>query len=370
MSDYIYLDNNATTELDPLVLKEMLKDLGPPYNPSSTHALGKKAHLMLIEAREKIASLLKVKSEEIIFTSGATEGLNMLIKGLATPKGHIITTDIEHASIYNTILDLEKKGYSVSFLKTDGSPSLAQIKEAIEENTNLLVFSAVNSETGIISDFEEIAAFAKEKNIALILDGVALLGKKSFSIPLGVTAMAFSSHKIHGPKGIGLVYLSASAKLKPLLLGGSQEWQKRAGTENLSGILGFAKAIELAYENLDANVEKMLSLRDFFENALAKTLDISINGKSHRRICNTSNISFNGIDAEDLLMQLDLNKIAASHGSACSSRSLQPSRVLLNMGLGMPKAKSSIRFSFSRLTSHEQLIKTVNIIHAALVSLL
>lgn len=362
MSDYIYLDNNATTLLDPLVLEEMLKDLGEPHNPSSIHGLGKKAHLMLIEARAKVASLLNVKNEEIIFTSGGTESLSMLIHGLISPNSHIITTDIEHACIYNTVLDLQKKGYETTFLKTTGSPSLEQIKEAIKENTKLLIFSAVNSETGTVSDFEGIALIAKERNIALILDGVALLGKKEFSIPKGVTAMAFSSHKIHGPKGVGIVYLSSGSKLKPLFLGGSQEWQKRAGTENLAGIIGFAKALELAYKNLDANIKKMQDLKSLFEEGLSRKLDILINGGSSNRICNTSNIAFNGIDAEELLMQLDLNKIAASHGSACSSRSLQASRVLLNMGLGMDRAKSSIRFSFSRFTTREEIEKAIDII--------
>ncbi len=360
MSDYIYLDNNATTPLDPLVLKEMLKDLGPPLNPSSIHGFGKKAHLMLIEARAKIASCLKVKTDEVIFTSGGTEALNMLIRGLSTLGSHIITTDIEHACIYNTVLDLQKK-CRVTFLKTNGAPTVEQIEDALLEDTKLLIFSAVNSETGVLLDLEKVALLAKEKNIPLIIDGVALLGKKEFTIPEGVTAMAFSPHKIHGPKGVGIVYLSSHARLKPLLLGGSQEWQKRAGTENLAGIIGSAKAVELAYQNIHENVKKIELLRDLLENELSKRLGIEING-GQNRICNTSNIAFLGLDAEELLMRLDINKIAASHGSACASHSMQVSRVLLNMGLAASRAKSSIRFSLSRLNTKEEIEKAVEII--------
>lgn len=366
MKDYIYLDNNATTSLHPLVFKEIEAELnGPPSNPSASHYFGKKAKKRLLEAKESIATSLNITPREIIFTSGGTESLNLLIKGIAQSKGkgHIITTDIEHACVYKNILDLEKRGYEVTYLKTDhfGAPTLDQIKNSVKENTKLIVLSAVNSETGVITDFESIAGFAEDRNIAFVIDGVALLGKKRFSPPKGLTAMGFSSHKIHGPKGSGFIYLSSKLSLSPLLLGGPQEYNLRAGTENLAGIIGTAKAIELAYLDLDEGVEKMTLLRDHFEKLLCQKLAIQINGTGPR-ICNTSNISFTGVDGEEFLIQLDLNKIIASHGSACQSHSTMISRILLNMGLGKERASSSIRFSFCRQNTMEEINKTVEII--------
>lgn len=358
MNDYIYLDNNATTQLDPLVLEAMVTDLkGLPGNPSSNHLLGKKAKKKLLQAKETIACNLGINPGEIVFTSGGTESLNLLICGVikARGTGHIITTDIEHACIHKTILNLESHGCAVSHIKTGlyGTPTLDQIKELIKPTTKLIVLSAVNSETGVTTEFEQIAEVASEKNICFVIDGVAILGKKKFSLPKGLTAMGFSSHKIHGPKGSGFAYVSSDLTISPILLGGPQENSLRAGTENMPGILGTAKAVELAYKNLDENIAKITSLRNQLEGYLSKNLKIEINGKGPR-ICNTSNISFIGSDAEDLLMQLDLNKVMASHGSACQSNSHTLSRVLLNMGLSRELASSAIRFSFSRMNTKEE----------------
>lgn len=366
MNDYIYLDNNASTMVDPLVFEVIaseLKDL--PGNPSSSHLLGKKAKNKILQSKETIAKNLGVNPNEIVFTSGGTESLNMLIFGCIKAKGngHIITTDIEHASVHKTILHLQCHGCDVSYIKTGlyGAATLDQVKNLVCPSTKLIVLSAVNSETGVMTDFEKIAEFATENNISFVIDGVALLGKKKFFLPKGPVAMGFSSHKIHGPKGAGFAYISSDMDISPIILGGPQENNLRAGTENLPGIVGTAKAVELAYHNLDENICKISSLRDEFENYLSKNLPIKINGEGPR-ICNTSNISFIGLDAEDLLIQLDLNKIMASHGSACQSNTHTLSRVLLNMGLSRDVARSAIRFSFSRMNFQEEIKKAATLI--------
>lgn len=366
MNDYIYLDNNASTMVDPSVFEAIASDLkGLPGNPSSSHLFGKKAKNKILQAKETIAHHLAVNPKEIIFTSGGTESLNMLILGCikARGNGHIITTDIEHASVHKTILHLESQGCDLSYIKTGlyGAATLDQVKNLVRPSTKLIVLSAVNSETGVMTDFEKIAEFATENNICFVIDGVALLGKKRFFLPKGPIAMGFSSHKIHGPKGVGFVYISSETNIAPIILGGPQENNLRAGTENLPGIVGTEKAVELAYQNLDENIKKMAFLRDEFEKILSKNLSITINGQGPR-ICNTSNISFIGLDAEDLLMQLDLNKIMASHGSACQSGTHALSRVLLNMGLSRDEARSAIRFSFSRMNSKEEVEKAGKLI--------
>lgn len=350
----IYLDNNATTQLDKKVLKKMLIDLkGPPYNPSSNHFFGKKAHALLIQARAKIANILKKEKEEILFTSSASETLNMLIRGFSKKDAHIITTDVEHPCIFNCVKNLK----NVSFLKTGpcGVVKEDQILSAIKPNTKLLILSFVYSETGVICDIEKIAKIASDNNIFFIVDGVAAIGKIKFTIPKEVSSMVFSAHKIHGPKGCSFAFIKKDFPYTPLILGGSQEYNKRAGTENLSGILGAAKALELAYDKIDQKIEKMQSLRDLLEELLKKELDISINGKG-LRVCNVSNIAFPNISAEDLLMLLNQNKIYASHSSACTSRSFKPSRVLLNMGIKETQVKSSIRFSISRMNTKKEII--------------
>ncbi|EKE20900.1 MAG: hypothetical protein ACD_7C00437G0003 [uncultured bacterium] len=364
MNQKIYLDNNATTVLDPKVL-EVITQENYPLNPSSIHYYGRKAKNLLIEARNLIASFLKTKPENLIFTSGGTEAVNLAIRGLVFQGPcHIISSKIDHVSVYNTLTYLEKKGHEVTCLDTDeyGAVKPEQILQNIKQNTKLIVISAVNSETGVKTNLEQIAKIAYENNLFLAVDCVALLGKELFSIPKGVTTMAFSSHKIHGPKGIGLCYFSSKTKLNPVLFGGPQENGQRPGTENLSGILGFAKAIDLLNSYLPKAAQTMQNLRDYLENTLLSNLkEISINGKGPR-ICNTSNICFKNVDAESLLILLDQNNIMASHGSACSSGSMSISRVLLNMGISPIDAKSSIRFSLSRNTTKEEIDQALKII--------
>lgn len=363
----IYLDNNATTILDPLVKKAMLKELdGPPSNPSSIHKYGQKAKKTLSQARTDIANILNVKPYELIFTSGGTEAINMCIYGFINNdySSHIISSMIDHSCVFETINLMNKRGCEVSLLKSNeyGHITCEMIEEEIKDNTKLIVISAVNSETGVKNDISKIAKFAKERNIHLIVDGVALLGKNHFSIEDGISCMCFSAHKIHGPKGIGLAYIKSKMGFSSLINGGPQEFFKRAGTENLSGIIGLSESIKLAYNDMSKKISYIKNLRDTFESILQNNLEkIHINGKSER-ICNVSNIAFEGVDGESLLILLDQENIAASHGSACSAGAIEPSRILINMGIDKKLAKSSIRFSFSRFNTIEEIKKAAYII--------
>ena len=356
----IYLDNNATTEIDPRVREVMQVELAsPPSNPSSVHTFGQEARKRLVRARQTIATALGVKPRELIFTSGGTEALNSLLRGFFAEKkgGHLVTSSIEHSSLYTTAKALEKEGTLVTFLEPGlkGFVTAQEVEATLRPGTSLVALGAVSGETGIKNPIEAIAQLCHAKKIPFLVDGVALLGKELFSIPEGVSAIAFSGHKLHGPKGIGLAFARNSFKWQPQLTGGDQEWAKRAGTENLPGIIGLAKAIELLQQELPKASRRMEILRDRFESALAARYPLTIHGKESPRICNTSNIAFSGIDGETLLLQLDRAGILASHGSACASGALEPSRVLLNMGVPKTLARSSLRFSLSRFTTEEEI---------------
>jgi cysteine desulfurase len=358
----IYLDNNATTPLDEEVLQVMTQEALLPLNPSSSHSYGNHAKLLLKEARLTLSKHLGISPEELLFTSGGTESMNFLIKGLYPRQGTILTTSIEHPSVHETILDLEKKGASVSYVPVGawGAPTIDFIKSHLNPNISLMVFSAVYSETGVKIDLPALAHLALIHRIPLVIDGVALLGKELFSIPKGVKGMGFSAHKLHGPKGIGAAFLSCEASLiSPLMRGGHQELGMRPGTEPLDAIRGFAKAVALAEKALPEATEHMAYLQRHFEDSLKKALPhVTINGEGPR-VCNISNLVFHEIDGETLLLALDRLGIYASLGSACSSGAIEPSRVLLNMGLSRKQAKSSLRFSFSRKTTLEDINEAV-----------
>jgi cysteine desulfurase len=363
----IYFDNNATTLLAPEVFEAMSQELNaPPSNPSSVHEYGRGARSRLAKARSSIASYLKAKPSEIIFTSGGTESMNGLIQGYCEPlkPGHIITSSIEHSCVQKTLAKLEEKGWKVSYLPAsiEGCVSPEQVDSAIEANTHLIVLSAANSETGVKHDIEKIAQIAEKQKIGFIVDAVALLGKSPLTIPKGVTAMGFSAHKFHGPKGIGFCYVKSPTKIKPIIFGGEQEFTLRSGTENLPGIMGLAKAIEMIYES--PPFDEMETHRIYFENQLIKNASpLFINGEGEK-VSNVSNIYFPGIDGETLLIQLDMHGVLASQGSACASGSLEPSKVLLGMGLGTDRAKNSLRFSFSRYTTKEDIDRALKIVIA------
>lgn len=368
MNKRIYLDNNGTTFLDPRVQDVIIHTLQHSHgNPSSIHAEGRQARALLNKARQSIATFLKVKPTEIIFTSGGTEGLNMILRGIFgfNPTGHLITSSVEHASVYATARRLEScPGCHVTFLNPGsyGAVQAAAVKDALRSDTRLIALMAVNNETGVRTDIESIAALAKEAKVPFLVDGVGLLGKEPFNIPEGVSAMCFSGHKIHAPMGTGFAYIRSTLKMDPYMTGGDQEYGKRSGTENLPGILALQAAIQIIAAEIEESSTKMRTLRDRLEKNLQASLsNVVINGEGSR-VSNTSNISFENVEGETLLSLLDLEGISVSHGSACASGALEPSRVLLNMGLSKKRAASSIRLSLSRFNTQEEIDKAVDAI--------
>jgi cysteine desulfurase len=365
----IYLDNNATTFVASSVIDAVVHvHQNYPGNPSSPHQFGRDSKKLLLKSRETIASFLKVRPKEIIFNSGATEGANLILRGiLSLTKGHVLTSDVEHACVHSTLKALTDEGtVNTTFLPAGlkGFVSKEQILEAIRPDTKLIALMAVNNETGVKTPIEEIAQIAEEKKILFFVDGVALFGKELFTIPSGVSAMIFSGHKFHAPKGCGFMYLKSTLKLLPQITGGEQEYNRRGGTENLADIAAMAEATRLLNDELPLVSKNMLELRQHLEESLKKEFKdlIIINGEGER-ICNTVNIAFRGMDGETLLAALDMQGIAASHGSACASGALEPSRILLNMGLSLEEARSSIRFSLSRFTTKEEIDRTLDVLH-------
>lgn len=371
MTRRIYLDNNASTPLDPqvsLYLTEMIPLL--VGNPSSTHRFGQTIRSLISKARDSIASRLKIKPNELIFTSGGTEGINTAIRGLVAgkPPGHIITSVAEHSCVHGTCKFLESQGYTVTYLPVGswGAVLSQAVEEAIKPNTQLVALMAVNNETGVKTDIQSIAEITQKHQIPFFVDGVALMGKEEVVMHPGISAMAFSGHKFHALHGSGLLYLRSGVKCHPLLIGGDQEQGRRAGTENVLGILSMAKAIELIKPQ---SISYMRGLRDQFEHALLQALpgQILINGEGPR-VANVSNLAFLGKDGESLLIYFDQAGLAVSHGSACHSGSLEPSRVLVSMGLPLARINGSIRFSLSRLNTPEEIEDAVQLIIARLKS--
>ena len=364
MKTRIYLDNNATTGVDPQVLEVMLPELSlTPCNPSSSHYFGQEAKQRLQSSREIIAAFFNVKPHEVIFTSGGTEAMNLMLRGFFSReiRGHAITSNVEHACVYNTLSALQKNGLDVSFLHAGllGAVSPDQIQKALQSDTRFIVISAVNNETGVKHDLDAIGQIALGAGIPLIVDGVAWLGKELFALHPGISGICFSGHKLHAPKGIGFAIVRSTFKIHPYLTGGGQEYSLRAGTENLPGIIGMAKAIELLKIELPEATYRMAMLRDRLETGLMqKANPVVVNG-SGKRICNTCNLSFPDAHGEDLLIALDMAGIAVSHGSACSSGALEPSRILTHMGLPLEMTRSAIRFSLSRHTTLEEIDRTV-----------
>lgn len=368
MKQRIYLDNNSSTAVDPKVAELIYQDLCTGVgNPSSLHSFGQEARNKIAKARHVIASYLSTKPQEIIFTSGATEGLNMAIRGELAKhsQGHIITSNVEHAAVFATLKEYEAHGFQVTYLPAGlyGAITPEAVNQALRSDTKLIVLMAVNNETGVKTDIHTIANLAKMHTIPFVVDAVALCGKEAFSIPQGVTSMCFSGHKFHAPKGIGFNFLRSGQKLVPYVTGGEQEAGRRGGTENISGIIGLGEAISLLCDVLPDATRRMEKLRDKLEAELKAELGsfLSVNGEGPR-ICNTSNLVFQGVEGETLLALLDMEGVAVSHGSACASGALEPSRILLNMGIGTDFARSSIRISLSRLTTEEEIDRSIAII--------
>lgn len=375
MKQRIYLDNNSGTAVDFRVAELIYQDLCTGVgNPSSLHSFGQETRNKITKARHAVASYLNAKPQEIIFTSGATEGLNMAIRGELAKhsSGHIITSNVEHAAVFATLKECQTQGFEVTFLPAglSGAVSPEAVHQALRKDTRLIVLMAVNNETGVKTDINAIANLAKIHSIPFVVDAVALCGKEVFSIPQGVTSMCFSGHKFHAPKGIGFNFLRSGQKLIPYLTGGEQEAGRRGGTENVPGIVGIGEAINLLRQELPDATTRMERLRDQLETELKAELKdiVSVNGEGPR-ICNTSNLAFQGVEGETLLALLDMEGIAVSHGSACASGALEPSRVLLNMGIGTDFARSSIRISLSRLTTELEIDRSIALICKVVKSL-
>lgn len=370
----IYLDFNASTPIDPRVLNVVVKALESDYgNPSSTHFHGQQARQTLDKSRQTIANFLQVKPQEIFFTSGGTEGAHLLLNGilLQKSKGHFITSTIEHACVYETCKELEKKGYEATYLSSGewGAITPDAVQAAIRPDTRLITLMAVNNETGIKTDWEAIAEIAAAHHIPFVMDGVALLGKEAFYLPRGLTAAFFSGHKIHAPKGIGFCMCRQSIKLAQVITGGNQENNRRAGTENLAAIAGLAEAIKILQDEQSLITPHLNSLCKLLEESLSTQLfGTHINGQGPR-VANTVNLSFDHVDGESLLMKLDLEGISVSHGSACSSGALEPSRILLNMNIPLEQARTAIRFSVGRTTTLQEIEQAVYLIVKAINSL-
>jgi cysteine desulfurase len=363
-----YLDNGATTKLDPLVGEEMqryfLEDYG---NASSLHTPGQKAKKALELARETIAKRINAQPEEVIFTSGGTESDNFALRGVAYAnknKGnHIITTRIEHHAVERTCKSLEKEGFKITWLNVDkdGFINLDELEKAIGPSTILVSIIHANNEIGTIQDMHSIGKICMKKNVLFHTDAVQSFTKVPIDIKKdNITLASFSAHKIHGPKGVGALYIKKGTKIKKFLEGGSQENNLRAGTENVSGIVGFAKAAELCIEE---DLEKITELRDYFISRIEEEIpQVKLNGPRKHRLCNNINITFRFIEGEALLIKMDDKGIAASTGSACSSRELKPSHVLTAIGVPAQEAHGSIRFTLSRFTQKEELDYTVKIV--------
>ncbi len=361
----IYLDYNASTPIAPavqqVIMQHMAEELG---NPSSVHLHGKLCRRQLEESRQSIAQFFDVKPQEVFFTSGATEGAVTLLRGIMQKKGagHIISSKGEHACVYQTLQELSQQNIEVTFLPIDawGAPLPEAVKAAIRPDTKLITITAVNHETGVKTDVEAIAAIAQSKNIPFVVDGTAWIGKEVITLPKGVSALFFSGHKIYAPKGIGCYICRSNLKYNPLWIGGGQEFNRRGGTENLLGIIALAKAICILKNEQAQMIIHMQAMRDLLERELKQRLpNVSVNGAGPR-ICNTSNLAFGGVDGESLLIGLDAAGISVSHGSACAAGALEPSRVLLAMGLPQALVRSSLRFSLGHMTTEKDIMEAID----------
>jgi cysteine desulfurase len=359
----IYVDNNATTQVSPEVLEEMLPYFNEFYgNPSSMHTFGGKVEQKITEARGRIASLLGTSPEEIIFTSCGTESDSTAIRAaiLSNPgKKHILTSRVEHPAIKNHYEYLSKNGYRVTFVPVDrkGRLDLDYLNDNLGDDTALVSIMWANNESGVIFPIEEISKIVRKKGIVFHTDAVQAVGK----IPMDLNAMAvdmlsLSGHKLHGPKGVGALYVRRGTKYTPFMIGGHQEMGRRGGTENVASIIGLGKAAELAAAHLSENYSHVKQLRDKLENEILKRVSNTIiNGDRNHRLPNTTSIAFEYVEGESILLMMDQFGICASSGSACTSGSLEPSHVLRAMGVPFTAAHGSVRFSLSKYNTEEEI---------------
>jgi len=367
----VYLDHNATTPVHPEVLKAMTYYFSEGFgNASSIHQSGREAKAALEGARDTIASILGCKSSEVFFTSGGTESDNFAIKGVAYAnrnKGkHLITSPIEHHAVEASCRFLQREGFDVTYLPVDGEGFVdpGDLKKAIRPDTTLVTIMHANNETGVIQDIKALASVTREAGINFHTDAVQATGKIPYRIDdLGCDLLSISAHKLYGPKGVGLIYIRSGVRIQTWNEGGGHERGRRAGTENIAGAVGLAEAMKIADRDLAAETRTLVSMTTrFYELARERIPDIRLNGSFDRRVPNTINLSFKAVEGEAIVLSLDLKGIMVSSGSACTSGAMEPSHVLKAMGIPSQMAQSSIRFSFGRSNSPDDVEYVVDIL--------
>ncbi len=367
----VYFDHSATTPVDPLVVEAMVPFLKEKFgNPSSIHSYGREVKVALEEARESVAEFCNVRAADIYFTSGGTESDNMAIKGIAYElknKGkHIITSKVEHHAVLHTCEALEKEGFEATYVAPDkyGMIHPEAVEKAIRKDTILITIMHANNEVGTINSIEKIGEIAREKGVLFHTDAVQSFGKIPIDLSkLPVDLMSMSGHKIYAPKGVGVLYVRKGVRLAQLTHGGGHERSRRPGTENIPGIIGMAKAVELRKERMNYENEYVKKVRDkFYENVTQAIPRVFLNGHPKKRLAGHLNLSFQGIEGEALLLSLDLKGVAASSGSACTSGSIDPSHVLSAMGIKPELAQSSLRFTLGKDNSEEDVEYTLGIL--------
>jgi cysteine desulfurase len=365
----IYLDHSATTPIDSRVFEAMKPYLTEHYgNPSSIYRAGQDVRKVVEDARESVAKLLGAAPKEIIFTSGGTESDNTAIKGVALNRGngHIITSVIEHPAVLRVVGWLEKQGFAATYVPvgSDGLVDPDEVRKAVRADTIVISIMHANNEIGVIQPIEEIASVAHEREIPFHTDAVQTFGKVAIDVgKMGIDLLALSAHKIYGPKGTGVLYVKKGIKFDPCVHGGHQEWGKRGGTENVAGIVGLGRAAELAAAELEPDEKRIRKLRDRLEDGLSKGIDdVILNGSREHRLYSLANMCVKYVEGEAMLLNLDFHGIAASSGSACTSGSLEPSHVLLAIGLPAEIAHGSLRFSLGRTNTDEDIDKVLEVL--------
>lgn len=371
MERLIYLDHGATTRVDERVLNKMIPYYSLNFgNPSSVYFIGRRNKRVIEEARQNVASCLGAKQKEIYFTSCGSESDNLALKGVAyanSSRGkHIITSKIEHSAILNTCATLERQGFKVSYLNVDcnGVINLEELENSITQDTILISIMFANNEIGTIEPIEKISQIAKKHNVYFHTDAVQAVGNVRINVDeLGIDLLSMSAHKFYGPKGVGALYVRDGINFERIQDGGGQEKGKRSGTENVAGIVGLCTAIQYAYKEFDFNNTKVTALRNYFVNNLIKQFNnVKINGDLNNRLPGNINVSFDGIDGEQLLLKLDEYGICASSASACSTGSSKPSHVLTAIGLTKEQAAGTVRFTLGKENTQSDIDYTIRTI--------
>lgn len=370
----VYFDNNATTPVLPEVLDAMrpffIEHFG---NASSIHHHGQETRSAVERARESVAALLGCRASEIVFTSGGTEADNLAIFGLIKPGDHIITSTIEHHAVLNSCKHLQETGHEVTLVPVDGKGQVSpeDVRRALRPNTKLISIMMANNETGVLQPVEEIGAIAAEADVYFHTDAVQAAGKVTVDVKaIGCDLLSISGHKLHAPQGVGALFVRKGTILQPLMLGGRHERSRRAGTENVAGIVGLGKAAELAHASLqNGGLDQIAAMRDRLERGLLQVDASGVNGAGTSRVPNTTNIYFDHIEGEAMVIALDLKGLAVSTGAACSSGALEPSHVLVAMGMSADRARASIRFSLGKQNTPEDIDFVLGLVPATIARL-